>query len=70
LEHIAIGGSIEQTFWTQHPESAGITPEAGMEYQINLIVTRTSAVTHTVQAHVLATRIAEQTHSRGTKKSA
>lgn len=54
LSHVAVGGSISQTLWTQKPE--GIQPEDGIEYQVQLVITRTTEEAHTIEQRILATR--------------
>jgi hypothetical protein len=60
LEQVAIGGSISQTFWTQHPESAGIESEEGKEYQVKVVLTKTGSNSHRMEAQILATRQKEE----------
>jgi hypothetical protein len=60
VENAAIGDSISQTFWTQHPESAGIKPEEGIEYQVKVVVTKTASDSYTTETHVLAKRQKEE----------
>ena len=54
LEKVAIGGSIEQTIWTQKPE--GIEPVDGIEYQIRVVISKTDEDSHTITQHILAER--------------